>query len=68
MNIFQFKKPAASTGPKVEAAELRLKKEVGELDLPSHVKVNFPDDKNLMNFIVNVDLTKEDCLWKGGKY
>lgn len=48
--------------------ELRLKKELGELDLPSHAKVVFPDDNNIMNFEVTIDLAKEECLWKGATY
>jgi len=53
---------------KKSPGELRLKKEVAELDLPSHAEVRFPDDSNIMFFEVMVDLTKEECLWKGAKY
>lgn len=53
---------------KKSPGELRLKKEVTELDLPSHAQVTFPDESNIMKFEVNVDLTKEQCLWKGAKY
>lgn len=60
----------ATTSIKVKKSpgELRLKKEIGELDLPSHAEINFPDPNNIMKFELFVDLTKEDCLWKGGKY
>ena len=59
-----------SEGKKVKTspAELRWRKEIGELDLPPHAEVDFPDDNDICNFKVLVDLTKEDCLWKGGKY
>jgi ubiquitin-conjugating enzyme E2 M len=53
---------------KKSPGELRLKKEVAELDLPVHAEVRFPDDTNIMFFEVMVDLTKEECLWKGAKY
>lgn len=61
---------ATTTAVKVKKSpgELRLKKEVGELDLPGHAEINFPDPNNIMKFELFVDLTKEDCLWKGGKY
>ena len=49
-------------------AEIRLKKEIQELDLPGHASFSYPDPNNVMVFEVNVDLTKEDCIWKGGKY
>ena len=45
-----------------------MKKEVAELDLPAHVKVNFPDTNNIMFFEVQVDLTEEECNWKGAQY
>lgn len=48
--------------------ELRLQKEIGELDLPSHAEINFPEQGNIMKFELFVDLTKEECLWKGAKY
>lgn len=53
---------------KKSPGELRLKKEIAELDLPSHAQVYFPDNANIMKFEVLVDLTRENCLWKGAKY
>ena len=53
---------------KKSAGELRLKKDLVELDLPNHANVNFPDKDQIMKFEVFVDLTKEQCYWKGGKY
>ena len=53
---------------KVSAAELWVRKEIPEIDLPDHAKVSFPDPKNILEFKVNIDLRKEDCLWKGGIY
>ena len=47
--------------------ELRLMKEITELDLPAHAKVIFNDDQ-IMSFSVDINLKNEDCLWKGGKY
>jgi ubiquitin-conjugating enzyme E2 M len=47
---------------------LRLKKEIAELDLPAHAEIKFPDENNIMKFELFVDLTKEECLWKGARY
>jgi ubiquitin-conjugating enzyme E2 M len=41
---------------------------VAELDLPKHATVDFPDENDIMNFEVYIDLKGEDCLWKGAKY
>ena len=42
---------AQATGPvktKKSPGELRLRKEIAELDLPTHAEINFPDDNNIM--------------------
>ena len=49
-------------------AEIRLRTEFAELDLPALVKVNFPDKTSQMKFNVTVDLKKEECMWRGGAY
>ena len=60
--------PSISAGAKKKSpGELRLKKEITELDLPSHAQVLFPSE-NIMKFEVLVDLAKEECCWKGAKY
>jgi ubiquitin-conjugating enzyme E2 M len=41
---------------------------VTELDLPAHAEIHFPEEANIMKFEVFVDLTREECLWKGAKY
>ena len=48
--------------------ELRLMKEIAELDLPAHAKVIFNQDGSIMSFNVDINLKNEDCLWKGGRY
>ena len=45
---------------KTSPAEIRWRKEIPELDLPDHASVDFPDDIDIMNFNVTVDLKKED--------
>ena len=49
-------------------AELRLRTEFAEIDLPAHASLNFPDETTQMKFDVKINLTKEDCMWKGGVY
>ena len=53
---------------RVSPGEIRFKKDLLELDLPPHAETNFPDSNNIMKFEVFVDLTKEVCYWKGGKF
>ncbi len=57
-----------SSANKTTAAELRLRKEFAEIDLPAHAKVTPDPDGDITKFGVTIDLSKEDCLWKGGKY
>ena len=60
-------KPNSNPGP--TAADLRLEGEFRDLDdLPSNVQIKRIIDNDPKNFWVMFDLTKEDSLWKGGKY
>ena len=51
------------TGP----AELRLRREFSEIDIPSHCTCE-PDEKDPYTIHITIDLKNEDSLWKGGKY
>ena len=53
---------------KKKPGEIRLRKELGELDMPKHAKVKFPDEEDIMNFEVVIDLKNEECPWRGGSY
>lgn len=54
---------------KVIPGELRMKKELGEIDVPHFAKVFFPDKSDVMNFEVTISLKDEpDSLWRGAKY
>ncbi len=59
---------ATTAKKKSSPGELRMKREIGELDLPNHAEINFPEPNNYMKLELFVDLTKEECLWKGAKY
>ena len=50
------------------AGELRLQKEITELDLPEYASTIFNPDGSIMEFVLVVDLKQVDCIWKGGKY
>lgn len=61
--------PSAPKQRKQNPAELRLKKEFAEMDLPPHASISFPKEGDLTRFEVWIDLAKEhDCLWNRGKY
>ena len=45
---------------KTSPAEIRWRKEIPDLDLPDHAEVDFPDEADIMNFNVFVDLKNEE--------
>ena len=54
---------------KIIPGELRMKKELGEIDVPRFAKVEFPDKTDVMNFECTISLKDEpDSLWTGAKY
>ena len=53
---------------KMTPAELRLSKDFAEIEFPPQCSHAFPEEGNMLKLEVVFDLTKEDCLWKGGKY
>ena len=53
---------------KKTAGELRLQREITELDVPAHAKVVFDQSGSIMEFKVIIDLTGEESIWRGGKY
>ncbi len=36
--------------------------------MPALAKIDFPDSSTQMRFNVTVNLTKEECMWRGGIY
>lgn len=51
---------------KVSAAQLRLQKDVTELDLPRGIKVSFPDPSDIFNF--DLTIVPQENYYKGGKF
>ena len=59
---------ASQTVAKKSPGEIRIQKELGELDIPSHAQLKFRSQNDIMNFNLVVDLSRENCFWQGGKY
>lgn len=60
---------AAANGKAVKqsAGELRLQKDISELDLPKNVSIRFPDGQDkIMNF--EITLKPDEGLYKGGAF
>jgi len=62
------KQAAAKANPVAEvkvAAEIRMQKDVAELDTGNHIRVVFPNPDDLLRF--NVDLTPDTGMYQGAK-
>jgi len=57
---------AAKKKPKTSAAQIRVQKDLTELDLPSTMKINFPDSANQLNF--ELIITPDEGMYKGGAF
>lgn len=72
IGIWKMKKTehAASTAngnkKKVTAAQLRAQKDITELDLPSTMKMNFPDADDILNFTLT--LQPDEGMYRGGSF
>lgn len=51
---------------RVSAAQLRLQKDITEIDLPRSIKLTFPDPSDLFNF--NLSITPQEGYYKGGTF
>jgi ubiquitin-conjugating enzyme E2 M len=51
---------------KVSAAQIRLQKDITELDLPKSVSVTFPDPSDFFNFFIKI--TPQQGYYRGGKF
>ncbi|KIY67202.1 hypothetical protein CYLTODRAFT_376562 [Cylindrobasidium torrendii FP15055 ss-10] len=69
IKIWSMKKnedAAAKKKPKVSAAQIRVQKDLTELDLPSTMTTNFPDPADLLNFTLNIK--PDEGMYKGGSF
>uniref|UniRef100_A0A8D3DWC2 NEDD8-conjugating enzyme UBC12 n=1 Tax=Scophthalmus maximus TaxID=52904 RepID=A0A8D3DWC2_SCOMX len=53
-------------GKKASAAQLRIQKDINELNLPKTCDINFPDDDDLLNF--RLIISPDEGFYKGGKF
>ncbi|KAF8527545.1 ubiquitin-conjugating enzyme/RWD-like protein [Hysterangium stoloniferum] len=69
IKIWSMKKneeAAAKRKPKTSAAQIRVQKDLTELDLPSTMKLYHPDATNLLNF--ELVITPDEGMYKGGAF
>ncbi|TDL28061.1 E2 ubiquitin-conjugating enzyme [Rickenella mellea] len=69
IKIWSMKKnedAAAKKKPKTSAAQIRVQKDLTELDLPSTMQTNFPDPADLLNFTLII--TPDEGMYKGGVF
>lgn len=57
---------ATKKRPKTSAAQIRVQKDLTELDLPATMKTDFPDPTDLLNF--NLTITPDEGMYKGGAF
>mmetsp|Transcript_116817 Transcript_116817/g.183705 ORF Transcript_116817/g.183705 Transcript_116817/m.183705 type:complete len:186 (-) Transcript_116817:48-605(-) len=55
-----------TTVKKRQPGEIRMQKELDEMELPPQVRIEFPDKNNLMNF--HIHISPDEGLWKGATY
>jgi ubiquitin-conjugating enzyme E2 M len=69
IKIWSMKKnedAAAKKKPKTSAAQIRVQKDLTELDLPSTMKTTFADPADLLNFTLTI--TPDEGMYRGGKF
>ncbi|TFK77369.1 E2 ubiquitin-conjugating enzyme [Pluteus cervinus] len=69
LKIWSMKKNedvAAKKKPKTSAAQIRVQKDLTELDLPATMKTHFADPADLLNFTLTI--TPDEGMYKGGAF
>jgi len=69
IKIWSMKKnedAAVKKKPKTSAAQLRVQKDITELDLPSTMKTDFPNPEDLLNFMLVI--TPDEGMYKGASF
>ncbi|KIO26552.1 hypothetical protein M407DRAFT_243669 [Tulasnella calospora MUT 4182] len=67
IKIWSMKKTeeaAAKKKPKTSAAQIRVQKDLTELELPSTMKTTFADPSDILNFTLTI--TPDEGMYKGG--
>ncbi|KAF8950365.1 NEDD8-conjugating protein ubc12 [Entomortierella lignicola] len=52
--------------PKVSAGQIRVQKDLNELDLPKTMKMSFPSPEDLLNF--ELDISPDEGFYAGGTF
>merc|ERR1719224_2668 len=58
--------PAEDGKKKRQPGEIRMQKELDELELPPQCRISFPNKNDLMHF--NVVIAADEGLWRGASY
>lgn len=67
IKIWNMKKnEGVKRAPKTSPAQLRVQKDLSELDLPDTMKTDFPDPTDLLNFTLTV--TPDEGMYIGGAF
>ncbi|KAG8732195.1 hypothetical protein FRC11_000081 [Ceratobasidium sp. 423] len=69
IKIWSMKKnedAAAKKKPKTSAAQLRVQKDITELDLPETMKTEFPNAEDLLNFTLSI--RPDEGIYKGAEF
>ncbi|KAG0152352.1 hypothetical protein CROQUDRAFT_649743 [Cronartium quercuum f. sp. fusiforme G11] len=69
IKIWSLKKAdqeAAKKKPKTSAAQIRVQKDITELELPSTMATHFPDPSDLLNFTLTIN--PDEGMYKGGSF
>mmetsp|Transcript_41980 Transcript_41980/g.91054 ORF Transcript_41980/g.91054 Transcript_41980/m.91054 type:complete len:186 (-) Transcript_41980:66-623(-) len=56
----------APAAKKKQPGEIRMQKELDEMELPPQCHIDFPDKNNLMHF--NITISPDEGFWKGASY
>jgi len=57
---------AAKKKPKMSAAQLRVQKDLTELELPNTMQTSFPDPADILNFLLTI--SPDEGIYKGGEF
>ncbi|KAI8097755.1 E2 ubiquitin-conjugating enzyme [Halteromyces radiatus] len=52
--------------PKTSAAQIRVQKDLSELEIPSTIKMDFPDPADILNF--RIIITPDEGFYKNGSF
>ncbi|KAJ3442772.1 nedd8-conjugating enzyme ubc12-like-related [Anaeramoeba flamelloides] len=66
IRLFERKQQKKSQTKKVHPGELRIQKDMEELELPGSCTLDYPDENDVLNFVLIMKPT--EGYWKGGTF